>query len=89
MKAQRIRVLGLVQGVFFRASTKEKAEQLGISGWVKNESDGAVLIEAEGQDEAHDAFTKWCAHGPTFARVKEIKVEDIPFRGYKDFAVRY
>ncbi len=44
MIAFRIKVTGRVQGVFFRASTKEKAEELGINGWVRNEPDGSVLI---------------------------------------------
>lgn len=56
MKHYNITVSGKVQGVFYRASTKEKAEQLGIKGFVRNQSDGTVYIEAEGEVSQLDAF---------------------------------
>lgn len=90
MIALRIKVTGKVQGVFFRASTKEKADQLGIKGWVRNEPDGSVLIEAEGEKSVLHEFKEWCSVGPSSAHVKETVIESIP-EGIKasGFNVRY
>ncbi len=70
-----IRVHGRVQGVFFRASTRSVARRLGLSGWVRNETDGSVLIEAAGPCEALQAFVDWCRHGPEGARVEAIDLD--------------
>jgi acylphosphatase len=59
-----ILVTGHVQGVFYRASTKAKADELGITGFVQNRPDGKVYIEAEGTDEELDLFKTWCSKGP-------------------------
>ncbi|NJM26572.1 MAG: acylphosphatase [Bacteroidia bacterium] len=59
-----IRVSGLVQGVFFRASTKERAVQHGLTGFVRNEADGAVYVEVEGDSDNVRSFIDWCRHGP-------------------------
>lgn len=87
MIAMRIRVEGKVQGVFFRASTKSKAEDLDLKGWVKNESDGSVLIEAQGNPNQMKEFKKWCETGPTYARVTDIKVEDITAQDFSGFQI--
>lgn len=89
MKCYRIRAAGRVQGVFFRASTKEFADKLGISGWVKNEPDGSVLIEAEGSDESLDRFIDWCKSGPPMSVVEELKYEEIPTQSFKKFRITY
>jgi acylphosphatase len=73
--AERIRVEGKVQGVFYRASTQEKARELGVAGWVRNESDGSVLIEAEGEEEDVKALAQWCWQGPSAASVKNVEEE--------------
>ncbi len=70
-----IRVTGKVQGVFFRASTRNEAQRLGLHGWVRNEPDGSVRIEAEGNEGALDQLVAWCHHGPTQARVTEVIVQ--------------
>ncbi|WP_420576316.1 acylphosphatase [Ekhidna sp.] len=90
MIALRIKVTGRVQGVFFRASTKEKADELGVKGWVRNEPDGSVLIEAEGEEFKMNEFREWCSIGPPAAHVKDILVKDIP-KGVEasGFSVRY
>jgi len=78
----KITVDGVVQGVFFRASAKEKADELGITGFVRNETDGSVYIEAEGDVANVKIFIQWCQQGPPRAKVGKFEVkEDIP----KDF----
>lgn len=79
MKCVILKVEGRVQGVFFRASTKEQADALGITGFVKNEADGGVYIEAEGDDQALTQFIEWCKVGPPHAVVSHVKImEDKP-----------
>lgn len=70
-----INVIGKVQGVFFRVSAKEKADELGVLGTVKNEKDGSVFIEAEGNEENLNRFIEWCKKGPSKAVVLEVKIE--------------
>lgn len=87
MKHVSIRVHGKVQGVFFRASTKEKADGLGIQGSVRNENDGSVAIEAEGDDESVDEFIEWCQSGPRLATVARCEVTPGEFQDLKGFSV--
>ncbi len=76
----RLRVWGLVQGVFFRASTEERALALGVAGWVRNRDDGSVEIEAEGPKSSVEALASWARRGPPAARVDAVDVEEIPAR---------
>jgi acylphosphatase len=71
----RLRVAGRVQGVFYRQSTKEKAQSLGIVGWVRNQDDGSVALEALGPRDAVERLIAWCRQGPPSARVDSIDVE--------------
>ncbi|MFA4958155.1 MAG: acylphosphatase [Candidatus Methanoperedens sp.] len=82
-------VSGKVQGVFFRSSTKDKAEELGLSGWVRNLSDGHVEAVFEGEKEDIDMMLKWCRKGPEYARVTgvEIFVEEYK-REFNGFLLR-
>lgn len=89
MIAKRIQVIGRVQGVFFRASTKEKADALGVKGWVKNEPDGSVLIEAEADEEIMAKFEEWCRQGPIMARVDRLDVQSISLESHSSFLVKY
>lgn len=89
MIAKRIVVCGKVQGVFFRASTKEKADELGIVGWAMNQLDGSVLIEAEGEEESMNNFISWCESGPLLARVDEIDVIPWEVKGFTSFSIKY
>ena len=57
-------ISGRVQGVWFRSSTKQKAEQLGVTGWVRNTHNGCVEAIFEGEDDEVDALIEWCHHGP-------------------------
>ncbi|MDX5482108.1 MAG: acylphosphatase [Hymenobacteraceae bacterium] len=84
-----IRVHGKVQGVFFRASTQEKAEELGLSGFVKNEDDGTVYLEAEGDSEALQKLEQWAHEGPRHAKVQKVEVEEKEgLRGFEGFEQR-
>lgn len=87
MKAVVIRVSGRVQGVFFRASTQETAQRLGVNGIVRNEPDGSVYIEAEGEAPALDQFTAWCRQGPSRARVVTFVMNDMNPKGYVGFKI--
>jgi acylphosphatase len=77
-----------VQGVGFRYSTLQKANELGITGFVKNRTDGSVYIEADGEPEILDKLVIWCKQGPSWSRVDEVKVVDIPFNDYKSFVIK-
>lgn len=76
MKRVSMRVHGKVQGVFFRASTQEKAEELGLTGFVQNEDDGTVYLEAEGNPSALQELEAWAHKGPEQARVEKVEVEE-------------
>jgi acylphosphatase len=67
-----LRIEGRVQGVYFRASTLEKARQLGLTGWVMNCPDGSVEAVAEGTRSKLDELISWCHHGPPGAQVKKV-----------------
>jgi acylphosphatase len=66
---------GRVQGVFFRASAREKAERLGLTGWVSNCPDNTVEIIVEGGVEEVSDFCQWCQHGPPYAHVSRVEQE--------------
>ena len=76
MAAARFVVSGKVQGVFFRASTREQALKLGLSGHAINLDDGRVEVVAEGADEAVEALASWLRHGPPMARVDGVERSD-------------
>jgi acylphosphatase len=85
IKHINIRVTGLVQGVFYRATATLKASHLGIHGFVRNERDGSVYIEAEGPADKLAIFTMWCQQGPTGARVEKVETEEGVVRGFQRF----
>lgn len=87
MKHVSIHVFGKVQGVFFRASTKEKAEEFKIKGNVRNDADGSVSIEAEGEEENLRTFMEWCKRGPKFAHVERCEVNEKPLQHFKNFSI--
>lgn len=82
-----IRISGKVQGVFFRASTKAKADELNIKGFVRNEKNGDVYIEAEGDDNTLSEFISWCKHGPTMARVDQCEVAEEKENSFSTFMI--
>ncbi|MCZ4242883.1 acylphosphatase [Pedobacter punctiformis] len=87
VKHINITVSGKVQGVFFRASTKAVADQMGIKGFVKNEKDGSVYIEAEAEQFILDAFMDWCKEGPEKSKVENVEVTDGELKNYRNFEV--
>jgi DNA ligase D-like protein (predicted 3'-phosphoesterase) len=87
-KGVRATVRGGVQGVGFRYATVERAGQLGVLGWVRNEDDGTVVVQAEGPDEAVDALLEWLGEGPPGAAVEEVSVAKTKVEGHEQFAIR-
>jgi len=73
MKRLHLKIHGRVQGVFFRAGTQAQGERLGLSGWVRNTSDGGVEVVAEGPHEILEIFLAWCQHGPPAAQVENVE----------------
>jgi acylphosphatase len=89
MRRVRAIVTGRVQGVAYRASTVFEARALGVTGWVRNRPDGAVELEAQGDEEGVAALLAWCAHGPPAARVNGVSADDIAVVGdERDFEQR-
>lgn len=82
-----IKIYGKVQGIFFRASAKEKANNLAITGFAKNMPDGSVYIEAEGDDKNLDKFIKWCEHGPSLAQVEKVIVTEKELKNFSEFEI--
>ena len=86
----KIKVKGKVQGVFYRSTAQAKAKELGLSGWVQNENDGSVLLEAEGEVQKLEKLLEWCRQGSGAAVVNEVEYEEIEPKGIRDtgFEVR-
>mgnify|MGYP001116754951 CR=1 FL=1 len=86
----QVRVTGRVQGVFYRQSTREMAEGLGLRGWVRNLPDGSVQALFEGERELVERAIAWCRQGPPRAAVDELTVEWLDGPGASgEFAIRY
>ena len=80
---------GRVQGVFFRASARDEAKHLGLTGWVRNCMDGSVEVVAEGEVEAVAGLLRWCEHGPPYAHVSRVEAEYAAATGeFSGFQVR-
>lgn len=83
-----ILITGRVQGVWYRASAHRKANELRLTGFVRNMPDGSVYAEAEGPLENLRAFVEWCWEGPELAKVENVDVqEDIP-QGFERFEIK-
>ena len=76
-----LRVVGRVQGVFYRASAQNKARGLGLRGYARNLEDGAVEIVAEGEEQSVERLVAWCRVGPPAARVARVEVTRGPPTG--------
>ena len=83
MKSVRAVVSGRVQGVWFRASTQERAAGLGVRGYVRNLPNGSVEIVAAGEEDKVDALMQWASEGPPGARVDKVAVK--PLETNEDF----
>jgi acylphosphatase len=88
----RVHVLieGRVQGVFFRASTRDEARARGLTGWVRNLPDGRVAAVFEGDQRLVEDMLRWCHKGPSYAYVDHVEVEWQTYQGdLTDFRIVY
>ncbi len=86
MVCKRCRIKGRVQGVWFRASTQQRATSLGLSGWVRNLPGGDVEAKVWGDGNAVAQLIEWLWQGPEQARVKDVETFDDtpePFEGFR------
>ena len=84
----RVLVSGRVQGVSFRDATRSQAEQLGLSGWVRNTRDGQVEAVFEGDPDTVQQMIEWCKSGPSSADVEDVSVENEQPENLSGFEVR-
>jgi acylphosphatase len=90
MKARRYVISGLVQGVSFRAWTREEARKLNLAGWVMNLPDGRVACLAQGEEEALHRFERFLGEGPPSARVEHVQAQDLEADpGMSVFEIRF
>jgi acylphosphatase len=89
MKRAHVFISGRVQGVWFRASTKDRADELSLRGWVRNLPDGRVEAVFEGDDRAVEEMVEWCRHGPPMARVDGIEISYEKPQGETSFRIIY
>lgn len=87
-EAYLFKVYGVVQGVNFRYTAMLKAAELGISGWIRNLSDGGVEGYAEGAPDAVERFLRWCRRGPETARVEKIIVTRSTLQNLEGFSIK-
>jgi len=83
----RVRISGRVQGVFFRAEARSRAESLGLAGWARNAADGSVEAVFEGDEARVRSMVDWCRRGPSGARVDNVEVETEEPTGETGFRV--
>ena len=81
-------VSGKVQGVFYRATTRERAREAGVTGWVKNLPDGRVEAVFEGPEDAVEEMVEWCHRGSDRARVEDVEVTHGEPEGFDGFEIR-
>jgi acylphosphatase len=79
---------GEVQAVGYRKATQERAEELGVAGWVQNLTDGRVEAAFEGPEDDVEALVEWCRDGPSRARVESVDVEYDEIEGFDEFEIR-
>jgi protein-L-isoaspartate(D-aspartate) O-methyltransferase len=89
VKSVDVRVEGVVQGVYYRATARREGALRGLRGWVRNEPDGSVTLHLQGDTTAVDAMLDWCRLGPPAAQVARLTVVDVPAdESLRDFEVR-
>ncbi|KGP93052.1 acylphosphatase [Pontibacillus chungwhensis BH030062] len=90
MKRIHMIVSGRVQGVGFRFSAQQKAQECNVVGWVKNKSDGTVEIEAQGENDRIQSYSEAIKHGPSpYAKVSDITIEELePTNKFQTFEIR-
>lgn len=80
-------VSGKVQGVWFRANTKQEADKLGLKGWVRNLSDGRVEVMVSGSHQKVEILRAWLHSGPEKAKVTEVIVNEIDYQVFESFEI--
>lgn len=88
MIRRRVVVHGLVQGVFFRDSVRQRAQSTGVVGWIRNTQDGAVEAVFEGDSDAVERLVAFCHEGPRGARVDRVDESAEPPEGLSGFVIR-
>lgn len=89
-KRVHVIISGKVQGVFFRMETQKAALDIGVTGWVKNRTDGAVEAIFEGDSERIDKMLAWCWKGSPRSEVRDVAVENEVYSGsFSDFRITY
>lgn len=84
-----MKIIGRVQGVFFRAEACDRARELGLVGWVRNTRDGHVEILAQGEEERLQKLIDWCQKGPDRSSVENVVMEwRAPSETFSDFSIR-
>lgn len=84
----RVRIIGKVQGVYFRAETHSAAHRIGVFGWVRNARDGSVEAVFEGEAHRVREMVAWCWKGSPFSRVDNVEVAEEPYRNeFQDFQI--
>ncbi|TXK28572.1 acylphosphatase [Ottowia sp. GY511] len=83
--ARLLRIHGRVQGVYYRASTVQQAERLGVHGWVRNRADGSVEALVQGTPDAVQALIDWAHQGPARAQVERVEVSEAPAEAVPGF----
>lgn len=90
MARAQVLISGRVQGVFYRAYTRDQAVARGLTGWVRNLPDGRVLALFEGDREKIESMLAWCRQGPPHAAVDEVLPDWQPYQGeFQDFGIAY
>jgi acylphosphatase len=87
MTRAEVRVVGRVQGVFFRVETRDRARSLGLSGWVRNSPDGTVEAAFEGERDRIESMITWCRRGPSGAVVQDVDVKWAEPTGEQGFRI--
>jgi acylphosphatase len=88
MKTVHVLIKGKVQGVFYRATAKKVAQQLHLTGWVKNTREGAVEATASGTEQSITEFIAWCERGPSSAMVTSVEVSLLDYKNFDDFSIK-
>lgn len=87
MRTVQLIIKGKVQGVFYRASAKDVAREIGVTGWIKNMPDGSVEVLVSGSEERVAKFIEWCWKGPKSAEVNEVIINDSKEKPLTEFRI--
>jgi len=89
LKAYQLKIHGLVQGVFFRKHTLDKAREYGVNGYVRNCDDGSVEVHAEGNENQVMLLISWCKKGPGKSRVEKVDIHERPLKNFTEFIITH